>query len=89
MIAARQSACPGPTRRGTATIGSASSQTVGEPGVDSYVGWTYIGAEIAGSTLLDGKINGVNWPLPKGRYSVYLLKDDGYEILARADFSIR
>ena len=28
MIAARQSACPGPTRRGTATIGSASSQTV-------------------------------------------------------------
>ena len=61
----------------------------GEPGVDSYVGWTYVGAEIAGSTLLDGKINGVNWPLPKGRYSVYLLKDDGYEILARADFAIR
>jgi endonuclease/exonuclease/phosphatase family metal-dependent hydrolase len=61
----------------------------GKPGVDSYVGWTYVGAEIAGSTLLDGKVNGVKWPLPIGRYSVYLLKDDGYEILARADFAIR
>jgi endonuclease/exonuclease/phosphatase family metal-dependent hydrolase len=61
----------------------------GVPGVDSYVGWTYLGAEIAGSTILDGKINGVDLPLPKGRYSVYMLKDDGYDILARADFAIQ
>jgi endonuclease/exonuclease/phosphatase family metal-dependent hydrolase len=61
----------------------------GVPSRDYYVGWTYIGAEIAGSTLLDGKINGVDWPLPKGRYSVYLLKDDGYDVLARTDFAIR
>jgi endonuclease/exonuclease/phosphatase family metal-dependent hydrolase len=61
----------------------------GVPSRDYYVGWTYIGAEIAGSTLVDSKINGVDWPLPKGRYSLYLLKDDGYGILARTDFAIR
>jgi endonuclease/exonuclease/phosphatase family metal-dependent hydrolase len=61
----------------------------GKPGLGSYVGWTYVGAEIAGSTLLDGRINGVNWPLPKGRYTVSLLKDDGYAVLAHADFVIR
>lgn len=61
----------------------------GVPGADSYLGWTYIGAKVAGSTTLDSKINGNNWPLPPGRYSVYLLKDDGYDVLAGTDFVVR
>ena len=61
----------------------------GVPGRAPYLGWTYIGAEIAGSTVLDGRINGIDWPLPKGRYSVYLLQDDGYDILGRTEFAIR
>ena len=48
----------------------------------------YTGSEIAGSTRLDGSINGLDWPLRTGRYTVYLLEDDSYDILARADFSV-
>ena len=29
------------------------------------------------------------WPLPSGRYSIYLLADDGYDILARTGFVVR
>jgi hypothetical protein len=61
----------------------------GVPGVASYLGWTYIGAQIAGETTLDSKISGVGWPLPAGKYTVYLMKDDGYGVLGHADFSVR
>jgi endonuclease/exonuclease/phosphatase family metal-dependent hydrolase len=61
----------------------------GKPGVSSYIGWTYIDAEVSGSTELDGQINGLSWPLHKGDYTVYLLKDDSYDALAHADFTVR
>jgi endonuclease/exonuclease/phosphatase family metal-dependent hydrolase len=61
----------------------------GVPGTDSYLGWRYIGPQIAGSAVVNGAIRGVQWPLPRGRYTAYLLKDDGYGVLARADFRVR
>ncbi len=61
----------------------------GVPGKDSYLGWRYIGARISGSAIVNGAIRGVQWPLARGRYAAYLLKDDGYDVLARADFRVR
>ncbi len=52
-----------------------------------YLLWAYTGASVEGSATLDASASGP-WPLPPGRYSVYLLKDDGYTALARADFEI-
>ncbi len=61
----------------------------GDPAVDSYLGWTYIGPQISGSATIDGAVNGLPWPLPAGRYTAYLLKDDGYDVLAHTDFTVR
>jgi hypothetical protein len=61
----------------------------GVPGADSYLGWAYIGPQIAGSLTVDGALHGVTWPLPRGPYTAYLLKDDGYDVVAHADFAVR
>jgi hypothetical protein len=59
-----------------------------DPLVASYLTWRYTHASIVGRASLDSTAGGP-WPLPAGRYSVYLLADDGYDILARADFTVR
>ncbi len=61
----------------------------GDPATDSYLGWTYIGAEVSGGTWIDAKINGIDWPLKQGDYSIFLLKDDGYDVLAKTSFGVR
>jgi len=58
-----------------------------DPRVAWYLLWLYTGSTIEGSTRLDDTANG-RWPLGAGRYSVYLLADDGYKVLARADFEV-
>lgn len=58
-----------------------------DPRVAWYLLWLYTGATVEGSATLDRSSYGP-WPLEAGRYSVYLLSDDGYRLLARADFEI-
>jgi hypothetical protein len=53
--------------------------------VAEYLGWAYTGATVAGTVELGGA---GSEPLAPGRYSVYLLVDDGYEVIARADFTV-
>jgi hypothetical protein len=60
----------------------------GDPSQDSYLGWTYVGPQVSGSAVLDGALRGMTWPLPAGRNTAYLLKDDGYDVLAHADFQV-
>lgn len=59
-----------------------------DPNVASYLTWFYTHASIQGTGVLDADSEGP-WPLPAGKYSVYLLADDGYEILARSWFTVR
>ncbi|MFB3737498.1 MAG: endonuclease/exonuclease/phosphatase family protein [Candidatus Velamenicoccus archaeovorus] len=58
-----------------------------DPRVAYYLTWVYTGATVAGSATLDRSANGP-WPLAPGRYTVYLLRDDGYHALASADFRV-
>ena len=58
-----------------------------DPLVAYYLLWTYTGSTIAGSTPIDENVHGP-WPLDAGKYSVYLLRDDGYRLEARADFTV-
>jgi len=59
-----------------------------DPNVASYLTWFYTEASIQGSGVLNADSEGP-WPLPAGKYSVYLLADDGYRILARSWFTVR
>ena len=59
-----------------------------DPNVDPYLTWFYTRSSIRGAGTLDAQAEGP-WPLPPGRYSVYLLADDAYDILARTGFVIR
>jgi hypothetical protein len=59
-----------------------------DPLVDSYLTWRYTHASVVGRAALDATADGP-WPLPPGRYSAYLLADDGYDIVARTDFTVR
>ena len=59
-----------------------------DPNVASYLTWFYTRSTIQGSGTLDADAAGP-WPLQPGRYSVYLLADDGYEIVARQAFVVR
>jgi endonuclease/exonuclease/phosphatase family metal-dependent hydrolase len=54
----------------------------------SYLLYTYTGSTIQGSAQLNNDAHG-HWPLSAGRYTVYLLRDDGYHALAGADFTVR
>lgn len=58
-----------------------------DPRVAGYLLWTYTGASIAGSATLDDSAYG-RWPLAAGKYSLYLLRDDGYRIAAATTFTI-
>lgn len=58
-----------------------------DPKVAWYLLWTYTDARVAGTVTLDRSSAGP-WPLPEGRYRVYVLRDDGYQALAGADFSV-
>lgn len=58
-----------------------------DPNVAWYILWRYSDASVVGSLVFDETAYGP-WPLKAGRYSVYLLEDDGYRVLARADFTI-
>ncbi|TMK44788.1 MAG: hypothetical protein E6G55_10660 [Actinobacteria bacterium] len=58
-----------------------------DPLIAYYLLWTYTGSTIAGSTPIDENVHGP-WPLDAGKYSVYLLRDDGYRLEARADFTV-
>jgi hypothetical protein len=59
-----------------------------DPLVASYIDYAYTEATVAGTKAIDRHAVG-SWPLPPGRYSAYLLRDDDYVELARADFSVR
>jgi hypothetical protein len=58
------------------------------PYVASYLTWIYTGSAIDGRITLDQHAHGT-WPLPAGNYTVYLLRDDLYVEIARADFRVR
>jgi hypothetical protein len=58
-----------------------------DPRIAYYLLWTYTGSTVAGSTLIDEDVHGP-WPLDAGKYSVYLLRDDGYRKEAGADFTV-
>jgi hypothetical protein len=55
--------------------------------VDSYLVWAYTDATIEGELTIDAAAEG-RWPLPPGAYSIYLLEDDGYDVLAATDVEI-
>lgn len=60
-----------------------------DPLIRYYLLWTYTGATVEGTATLDASTHGNRtWPLPAGRYSVYLLRDDSYRKLAGGDFEI-
>ena len=59
-----------------------------DPHVAWYLLWVYTKATIAGSAVLDASANG-RFPLKAGEYSVYLLADDGYKLLAGSPITIR
>ena len=59
-----------------------------DPHVASYLTWFYTRSAIRGRGTLDAVSSGP-WPLPPGRYSIYLLADDGYDVLARTGFVVR
>lgn len=58
-----------------------------DPHVAWYLLWAYTRASVAGSLTLDDYANG-RFPLEAGKYSVYLLADDGYKLLAGSPFTI-
>lgn len=60
-----------------------------DPNIAYYKLWAYTEAAIVGEATVDGGFNGRAWPLPPGEYDVVLLKDDSYEELARAPFTIK
>jgi hypothetical protein len=59
------------------------------PNVAYYKEWGYTGATVQGSAVIDADANGGPWPLPPGRYSVYLLQDDSYHKLSGVNFTVR
>ena len=58
------------------------------PNVAPYLMWSYTSSAIDGQISLGPYAHG-HWPLPAGKYTVYLLRDDMYVTMARADFRIR
>ena len=60
-----------------------------DPNVAYYKSWAYTDAAITAEATIDAGFNGGAWPLPPGEYDVVLLKDDSYEELARAPFTVK
>jgi endonuclease/exonuclease/phosphatase family metal-dependent hydrolase len=50
--------------------------------------WRHTQTAIEGEAVLDGSAEGDGWPLGPGRYTLHLLRDDGYLSLASASFSV-
>jgi hypothetical protein len=64
-----------------------------DPNVASYWLWGYTSATVAGHCTLDRTppyfgYGPQTWPLGPGDYSVYLLRDDGYSVIARGVFRV-
>ena len=64
-----------------------------DPNVAYYWLWGYTSATVAGHCTLDRTppyfgYGPQTWPLAPGDYSVYLLRDDGYSIIARGVFRV-
>ena len=64
-----------------------------DPNIAYYRLWGYTFASIAGHCTLDRTqpyfgYGPQPWPVKPGRYSVYLLRDDGYSVIARGAFTI-
>ncbi|MGZ4198686.1 MAG: endonuclease/exonuclease/phosphatase family protein, partial [Thermoleophilia bacterium] len=64
-----------------------------DPNVAYYRLWGYTFASIAGHCTLDRSqpyfgYGPQAWPLKAGKYSVYLLRDDGYAVIARGAFRV-
>jgi hypothetical protein len=53
-----------------------------------YLLWVHTRGTVEGSAVFDRDSVGA-WPLSPGEYSVYLLRDDSYRVLARGDFTVR
>lgn len=58
-----------------------------DPNIAYYKGWFYTKASIQGRDVYSKEDPGI-WPLKPGYYSVYVLLDDGYQKLGRADFRV-
>ncbi len=59
-------------------------------GPSGYLTYIYTDATVAGRGAIGGDAVGAGtWPLPPGRYSLYLCVDDGYQQVATADFTVR
>jgi hypothetical protein len=50
--------------------------------------WQHLRGRVAGEIRFDRAVNEGTWPLPPGRYVAWLLEDDGYRTLARAELGI-
>jgi hypothetical protein len=53
------------------------------------LGWRYVGASFAGTLVMDARARNAVWPLPPGRYRIYLFPDDDYTPLAGSAFRVR
>lgn len=58
-----------------------------DPLVAWYLVWEYTNARPGGSVTLERSSPG-RWPLKAGLYSIYVLRDDGYQLMAGGDFEI-
>ncbi len=56
--------------------------------LDNYLAYIYTDATIKGSKTLDATNLTDIWPLEPGEYKIMLLRDDGYVVLASANFTI-
>ena len=68
-----RSRCAGGTHRATDGTGWACTNAAPIPNVASYLTWFYTRSTIQGRGTLDAASSGP-WPLPPGRYSIYLLR---------------
>lgn len=57
-------------------------------GAGAYINYEYTKATVAGEATIDASSPGP-WPLEPGRYSVYLLPDDSYKIVATNEFVVK
>jgi endonuclease/exonuclease/phosphatase family metal-dependent hydrolase len=59
-----------------------------DPAAGDALVWRHTRAAIEGEAVLDGSAEGEGWPLGPDRYTLHLLRDDGYVSLATASFSV-
>src|SRR5690606_8970417 len=62
----------------------------GSADAGAYLAWAHTGGRIEGDIALGATEAVSGWPLPPGRYTVSLMADDGFELLAISEpFEIR